>query len=72
MTDRRLLPIAEVKKVVGLSGATIYRKIADGSFPRPCKQGTRSLWVSSEVDTWIATVIESRDMGQNMGRSLAA
>ena len=57
----RLLPIAEVRKIVGLSSATIYRKMADGSFPLPCKQGMRSLWVSSEIDAWVAGVIAERD-----------
>lgn len=56
----RLLPIADVRKIVGLSSATIYRKMADGSFPQPCKQGMRSLWVSSEIDAWVAGVIAER------------
>jgi predicted DNA-binding transcriptional regulator AlpA len=50
MTELRLLPLKEVRLKVGLSGATIYRKMADGTFPKPCKQGSRSLWVSWELD----------------------
>lgn len=64
----RLLPLAEVRKIVGLSTATIYRRIGDGSFPLPCKQGVRSLWVSTEIDAWVASVIAERNMGHAMGQ----
>jgi predicted DNA-binding transcriptional regulator AlpA len=65
MTELRLLPLKEVRLKVGLSGATIYRKMAEGSFPKPCKQGSRSLWVSSELNAWIASAIEERDHAED-------
>ncbi|MFA5684586.1 MAG: AlpA family phage regulatory protein [Lysobacteraceae bacterium] len=68
----RLLPLREVRRIVGLSPATIYRQIAAGDFPAPCKQGTRSLWVSTEIDAWIAAVITARNMGRDMGQSKSA
>lgn len=67
-----LLPMAEVRKRVGLSQSMIYRLIAEGHFPKPGKFGTRSLWVESEVAAWIAERIRRRNMGQNMGWSEAA
>lgn len=67
-----LLPMAEVRKRVGLSPSMIYRLIGQGEFPRPGKFGTRSLWVSSEVDAWIAERIRLKNMGRNMGPKLAA
>ena len=48
-----LLPIQEVKARVGLSVAMIYRLMQRGTFPRPRKIGTKSLWRSDEVEAWI-------------------
>lgn len=67
-----LLPMAEVRRRVGLSSSMIYRLVAEGRFPRPGKYGTRSLWVESEVSSWIADRITLKNMGQNMGQELAA
>jgi prophage regulatory protein len=67
-----LLPMAEVRRRVGLSSSMIYRLVAEGRFPRPGKYGTRSLWVESEVSSWIADRITLKNMGENMGRELAA
>jgi len=57
---------------VGISGATIYRKVADGTFPKPAKVAARSLWPSPKIDEWIASVIESQNMGQSMGQESRA
>ena len=67
-----LLPMAEVRKRVGLSPSMIYRLVAEGRFPKPGKFGTRSLWVASEIDAWIAERVRLRNMGRNMGERLAA
>ncbi|HAI45592.1 MAG TPA: AlpA family transcriptional regulator [Stenotrophomonas sp.] len=64
----RLLTLTDVKSRVGISGATIYRKVADGSFPKPAKVGARSLWPSAKIDEWIASVLEAQNMGQSMGQ----
>jgi prophage regulatory protein len=56
----------EVRRRVGLSSSMIYRLVAEGRFPRPGKYGTRSLWVESEVSSWIADRITLKNMGQNM------
>lgn len=67
-----LLPMAEVRKRVGLSPSMIYRLVSEGRFPAPGKFGTRSLWIESEVSAWIADRIKLRNMGRNMGDRLAA
>ncbi|HET7663855.1 MAG TPA: AlpA family phage regulatory protein [Rhodanobacteraceae bacterium] len=72
MTDETLLTFCETSAKVGLGRTSIYAGIASGTFPAPVKVGTRSLWVASELDQWIADRIAERDMGQNMGRSDAA
>lgn len=48
-----LLPLKSVKARVGLSTATVYRMMQRGTFPKPRKVGTKSLWRSDEIDTWI-------------------
>jgi len=53
-----LLRLAEVTKKVGLSRATVYRDIGQGTFPPPIKVGGASRWVGAEVDEWISAQIE--------------
>lgn len=60
---RRLLPLAEVEKRIGLRKTAIYARIGAGSFPRPVMLGASARWVESEVDGWIADQIAARDAG---------
>jgi prophage regulatory protein len=47
---------------IPFSRATIYRKIDDGTFPRPVKIGAnRIAWISSEIDQWIESLAAARD-----------
>lgn len=58
MTDRskdRLIRIAEVRHRTGLSTATIYRKMEEGSFPKQRKLSVHVVaWYESDVDAWVA------------------
>jgi len=57
----RLIRIGEVKRLTGLSTATLYRKIAAKEFPRPVRLGVVSrAWPLSEVQNWIAGRMERR------------
>lgn len=50
----RFLRRKEVEEVTGLSRATIYRHIANGSFPAPAKLGPRAVgWRLSHIEKWI-------------------
>ena len=51
-----LLSIKDVKARVGLSVPAIYRLMQRGSFPRPRKVGTKSLWRSDEIQDWICSL----------------
>ena len=44
-----LLRLDEVKRRSGYSTSALYRAMAAGTFPRPRKRGTQSVWVESEV-----------------------
>ena len=67
-TDRtkqlRLIRLKEVKRRVGLSHSTIYRRIKDGSFPKPHSLGGPIVaWTEAEIDEWIADVLRSQIVG---------
>jgi len=51
-----------VKEITGLSTATIYRRMEDGSFPRPISLGGRSVgWIASEIEEFIEQQRKKRD-----------
>jgi prophage regulatory protein len=54
--------LPEVTGRVGLSRATIYTKIKDGSFPPPIHLSKRAIgWPSNVIDDWIEQrILESR------------
>ena len=59
MTQTRLLRLPEVSAKTGLPRSSIYRKAADGTFPRIRKLGERtSAFVEAEVDAWIAARVD--------------
>ena len=50
----RILRLPQVLARAGLSRSTIYRRLADGSFPEPVSLGARAVgWIEWEVDEWI-------------------
>jgi prophage regulatory protein len=60
----RLIRIDEVKRLTGLSTATLYRKIAANDFPRPVALGALArAWPLSEVQGWITKRIAAREGG---------
>lgn len=49
-----LLPRRRVMAVTSMSGATLWRRCKDGSFPLPIKIGpNRVAWRQSDVQGWI-------------------
>ena len=61
--DKRSLErLKRVMVRVTLSRPSIYRKVRDGSFPRPINLGGRAIaWLSSDIDAWIdARIAASR------------
>lgn len=46
--------IADVVRLTSLSRATVYRRIADGRFPKPVHLGGRACgWTPEELQAWI-------------------
>lgn len=49
-----LLKIQTVIEVTGLSESSIRRKVTEGKFPKPIKDGTRcTRWVAGQVSNWL-------------------
>ena len=49
-----LLKIQTVTAVTGMSESTIRRRVAEGKFPSPVKDGTRcTRWVAGQVSNWL-------------------
>ena len=72
--QKRFIRLPEVLTRTGFGRTTIYRKMEDGSFPRSVKLGgpledpnafdSRAVaWIEHEVDQWIESWIEERDLG---------
>ncbi|WP_069296565.1 AlpA family phage regulatory protein, partial [Methylophaga muralis] len=52
--------LSELKLITGLSGSSIYRGAANGTFPKPIKLSERSSgWLKSEVEQWLKNRIEA-------------
>ena len=60
----------DVEKMTGLSRSTIYDRINpkskryDPDFPKPVKFGHLTRWRLSEVQSWIQSKIEARNLQQ--------
>ncbi len=74
--QKRFIRLPEVLSRTGYGRTTIYRKMEDGSFPRSVKLGgppkdpnafdSRAIaWIEDEVDQWIDSRIEDRDLGSS-------
>jgi prophage regulatory protein len=59
--EDRLLPIDAVMQIAGIGKTMIYRKVRDGTFPKPCKPGgASSRWSEQEVRMWQAAIMSAR------------
>lgn len=57
----RLIKLKEVMQKTSLGHSSIYKFIAEGTFPKQVSLGAKSVaWVESEVDEWILEMIRRR------------
>jgi prophage regulatory protein len=53
--QNRIVRLRTVIDRTGLSRSTIYRKVAEGTFPPQFKIGTNAAgWSETEIDRWVA------------------
>ena len=64
----KVIRLAQVKAMTGLSRSTIYKFMSHKQFPKQIKLGLKSSgWLLNEVDAWIQNQIENRDNKQIKG-----
>ena len=51
---RFLLPFQKVATMISISRGTLYRKIKQGLFPEPIKQGKLSFFEPADVQAYLA------------------
>ena len=48
--------ISKLTEIVPMSTATIWRKVKDGTFPKPIKLGARiTAWLLDDIEVWLAS-----------------
>jgi prophage regulatory protein len=63
---RRILRMKQVEDATGEKRSTIYRRIQEGSFPKPVKLGAKSVgWPEDEVAAYNAARIAARDASKS-------
>jgi len=62
----RPLSLRQVIEFTGISRASIYFHIKQGTFPRHVKFGRRTFWLSDEVTEWVESLRTARDQGQSI------
>lgn len=61
----RIIRLKEVIDSTGLARSTIYKYIAENTFPKSVSLGDRCVgWVDSEVHDWILARVEERDQAE--------
>lgn len=61
----RIIRLKTVVARTGLSRSTIYRKIAEGTFPAQLKISVNGTgWHESEIDRWIANPVSWREKSE--------
>jgi prophage regulatory protein len=69
----KLLRLTEVRKRVPLSRAEIYRRVADGSFPRQIHIGANAVaWSEQAINDWIAARINANRKDDGSSNSQVA
>ncbi|MFD1259044.1 helix-turn-helix transcriptional regulator [Entomomonas asaccharolytica] len=63
--NKRLIRLAEVMSLTGLSRASVYNYIKAGTFPIQAKFGKSSLWEYKEIQQWINQRLEERNSNSN-------
>jgi prophage regulatory protein len=59
---RRILRLPQVVEATGETRSTIYKRMAEGEFPKPVRLGSKSVgWVEDEIAAYNEARIAARD-----------
>jgi predicted DNA-binding transcriptional regulator AlpA len=64
-----LIRMADVRKIIPLSRTTIYRRVQEGKFPAPLKDGRCSLWEESKVRAYADRLLQQHQPLENQAYS---
>lgn len=65
--NKRIVRLNTVMDMVGLSRSSIYRRLDNGSFPKPVDLGSGTIgWVENEIISWIDERIAQRDVSDGV------
>ncbi len=64
MQQDNLLRLADVRKIIPLSRPTIYKRIQEGKFPAPVKDGRCSFWEESKVRAYAQNLLQQHEKNQ--------
>lgn len=65
-----LIRDGEVCKIIGCSKSSFWRRVADGTFPRPVKIGGLSRWLKSDIVNAIERANERRKDASVQAKSI--
>ena len=55
---KRLISVEQMAEKIGCSHPTVWRRVQDGTLPRPIKIGHLTRWVEEEVDERFTAMAE--------------
>ena len=59
----KVLKVRQVAEDINVSIPQVYKLVSLGRFPKPIKLGERgSGWIRTEVDAWLQSRVEARDL----------
>ena len=59
---RKILRLPQVQEATGEARSTIYKRMSEGTFPKPVKLGAKSVgWVEDEIAEYNEARIAERD-----------
>lgn len=53
MTDKTLLKAEDLAELLGISLRSVWRRIADGSVPKPVRIGRLVRWHRQTIEKWL-------------------
>ena len=59
--ESRLLSVRETARRLGIARRTLEREVCRKKFPPPMKIGSKSLYLVSDVERYVATLVTLRD-----------
>lgn len=63
MSTTQLIRRNELEKLIGLSRSCIYKRMSEGTFPKPIPLGGRLVaWKAEDIESWIQDrITEARE-----------